>query len=98
MSRLTEKYNLQGPSAKYVEMSEAMAKASIKAVTHKHGTPEWWAWHGWRKRNGLSVAFMESRPTFGVPDDMPPTGSLDTALMEAQASVNRAKQRKSLAS
>lgn len=70
---------------KLVDLSKVMAKAGVKAITHVKGSQEWWAWHAWRKRNGLGVAFMESRNRFGFPCDMPPDGSLDTALDEAMA-------------
>lgn len=76
---------LNSQQSKLVDMSKAMAKAGIKAVSHDHGSPEWCAWRAWRKRNGLGTAFMDSRSKFGVPCDMPPEGSLDTALDEAQA-------------
>jgi len=79
---------LTGQQAKMHALSIALAKKHIRAITHTKGTPEWWAWHGWRKRNGLSNTFMDSRPTFGFPQDMPPEGSLDTALDEANAGTS----------
>lgn len=70
---------------KMVDLSRALAKKGVTAVTHNHGTPEWFAWLGWRKKQGLSVTFMESRNRYGFPCDMPPDCGLDTALAEAQA-------------
>ena len=79
---------LTGPSAKLHALSIALAKHNVRAVTHAKGSAEWWSWHGWRKRNGLPIVFMESRPTWGCPQDMPPGAGLDTALDEALAGTS----------
>ena len=76
---------LSGPQHQFQALCVALHKAHVSSFVHEKGSPEWWAWHGWRKKNGLPVGFMESRPKWSVPSDMPPDGSLSTALDEATA-------------
>ena len=78
---------LHGQQAKMADLSKALAKRGTRAVSHKKGSPEWFSRLGWRKANGLPTAFMESQAKWSVPCDMPPPGSLASALEDAQAGV-----------
>tara|TARA_S200002703_G_scaffold73209_1_gene63190 strand:+ start:567 stop:848 length:282 start_codon:yes stop_codon:yes gene_type:complete len=92
MSKLTREYNLNGQRALLADLSEAMARQNIKAVSHAKGSPEWHLWREWRKRNGLGTSYMDNAKKFSVPCDMPPSSSLETAVDEAKAGMGGMKR------
>jgi len=50
----------------------------------RRNEPEWDVWRAWYIKNGVPVRFMDTRPVWTVPTELPPL-DLDEALKEAGA-------------
>ena len=75
-------------NARLQRLAEQVYKREKTLPVLKKGSSEWWAWYGWRKRRGLSVALMDERPTWTVPTEMPPE-DIDAALAESGPASKR---------
>ena len=65
-------------------IGKKLEKANGSLPVLNKGSVEWEMWRSWRVRHGLPVSFMDTRRTWTVPVELPPT-NLDEALQAAGA-------------